>query len=245
MAATECGHGHIYDSDIYASCPYCNSAQPIINFNAPPPGQAAYSEDKTAPLGGGYGGYGGAAYSEDKTAPLSDGYGGGGLGGGFGTAGGPGDDVTRPPAGYRAAGERRATEDQPTEGLLGKKLGLEPVVGWLVCIEGADKGKDFRLWGRINTIGSSEKMDVCIKGDKTISKENHARLGYEPKHGDYHLIPAESTNPIYLNDQVVYTPMKLSPYDVLEFGETKLIFVPLCTSRFDWEKGIRGGEGGQ
>lgn len=235
MAATECGHGHIYDSDIYASCPYCNSAQPIINFTAPiggPRPAAAFSEDKTAPLGGGFGPS--AAFSEERTAPV-----GGGFGGGAGYA----DDVTRPPAGYQSARERRVDEDQHTVGIMQKKMGLEPVVGWLVCIEGKDKGKDYRLWGRINTIGSSERMDVCIKGDESITKENHARLGYEPKHNSYHLIPAESKNPIYLNDQVVYTPVQLHPYDILEFGETRLIFVPLCSPRFNWEKGVIGGEG--
>ncbi len=241
MAATECGHGHIYDPDIYASCPYCNSSQPIINFAAPSAGGpamgAAYSEDKTAPLGGGYGPS--AAYTEDKTAPL---------GGGFGNFGGYGGaapgDVTRPPLTYQSAKEKRADEDQHTVGIMQKKMGLEPVVGWLVCVDGKDKGKDYKLWGRINTIGSSERMDVCIKGDQSISKENHARLGYEPKHNSYHLIPADSKNPIYLNDQVVYTPVQLSPYDVLEFGETKLIFVPLCSSRFNWEDGVAGaGEG--
>ncbi len=233
MAATECGHGHIYDSDIYASCPYCNSSQPIINFAAPPAGAprvgAAYSEDKTAPLGGGYGPS--AAYAEDKTAPLSGGYGPADAGG-----------VTRPPLDVR---ERRADEDQHTIGIMQKKMGLEPVVGWLVCVEGKDKGKDYKLWGRINTIGSSARMDVCIKGDESISKENHARLGYEPKHNSYHLIPAESKNPIYLNDQVVYTPTQLSPYDVVEFGETKLIFVPLCSSRFNWEDGVTAGGDGE
>lgn len=247
MAATECGHGHIYDSDIYASCPYCNSAQPIINFAASPAGGggmgAAYSSDKTAPLGGGYGPS--AAYAEDKTAPLGGGYGGTAPLNGFGGAAATADDKTRPPVGYQPAREKRADEDQHTVGIMKKKMGLEPVVGWLVCVDGKDKGKDYKLWGRINTIGSSEKMDVCIKGDPSISREDHARLGYEPKHSSYHLIPAASKNPIYLNEQVVYTPMQLSAYDVLEFGETKLIFVPLCSSRFNWEDGVKDAGGGK
>lgn len=239
MAATECGHGHIYDSDIYASCPYCNSSQPIINFGAPPAGGpgmgAACGEDRTAPMGGGYGPA--AAYAEDKTAPLGGGFG--------GVPAATAADVTRPPLGYQSAKEKRADEDQHTVGIMQKKLGLEPVVGWLVCVDGKDKGRDYKLWGRINTIGSSERMDVCIRGDQSISKENHARLGYEPKHSSYHLIPADSKNPIYLNDQVVYTPTQLSPYDVLEFGETKLIFVPLCSARFNWENGVLdAGAGG-
>ena len=252
MAATECGHGHIYDSDIYASCPYCNSTQPVINFG----GGAG---DRTAPIGGGYGpqggGYGQAGPSvmdPGKTAPIGGGYGvqGGGmpvgemgktapLGGGYGPGVPTGEGgATQPPRGYKAR-EKRADEEQHTVGDMQQSMGLEPVVGWLVCIEGAEKGKDYRLLGRINTIGRSEKMDVCIKGDPTISKENHARLGYDPKNNRFRLIPAASSNNIYLNEDVVDMPTPLKAYDVMEFGQTKLVFIPLCSSRFSWADGVR------
>lgn len=230
MAATECGHGHIYDSDIYASCPYCNSAQPIIHFGAPQAWDADRGGTASVP----------AAYSEDKTAPI-----GGGFGPSVDFAGGivaVDSDVTRPPAGYQPARERRADEDQHTVGIMQQKMGLEPVVGWLVCIEGKDKGKDYKLLGRINTIGRSERMDVCIKGDQSISKEDHARLGYDPKNNRFRIIPASSTNNIYLNDDVVDISTRLKPYDVLEFGQTKLIFIPLCSSRFNWEDGLTDAE---
>ena len=109
-----------------------------------------------------------------------------------------------------------------------------------VCIEGKEKGTDYRLWGRINTIGRGEKNDVCIKSDMSISKENHARLGYDPKNNRFRLIPASSANNIYLNGDVVDIPTPLKAFDVMEFGETKLVFVPLCCESFSWEKGVSG-----
>lgn len=266
MTATECGHGHIYDSDIYASCPYCNSAQPVIQFDSAPAGQggwAAYDQGKTQPIQGGFGpsagfgagtptefgpggfgagptqgGFSQSAADPGRTAPLSGGF---GSSGGFGgpSAGTVCDNnVTQPPRGYRQ--ERRADEEQKTVGDLKEKLGLEPVVGWLVCIEGPEKGKDYRLWGRINTIGRGEKNDVCLKGDLSVSKENHARLGYDPKNNRFRLIPASSSNNIYLNGDVVDVPTPLHAFDLIEFGSTKLTFVPLCCESFSWEDGIRG-----
>lgn len=249
MAATECGHGHIYDSDIYASCPYCNSTQPVINFGGAPAG------DRTTPMGGGYIPQGVPTGAAGPTAPIGGGYGaqGGGIpvgdigktapiGGGYGAGIPTGDSgATQPPRGYRAR-EKRADEEQHTVGDMQQSLGLEPVVGWLVCIEGKEKGKDYRLLGRINTIGRSEKMDVCIKGDPTISKENHARLGYDPKNNRFRLIPADSANNIYLNEDVVDMPTPLKAYDILEFGQTKLVFIPLCSPRFSWADGVRGPE---
>lgn len=227
MATTECGRGHIYDSDIYPSCPYCSNTQPVINF------------DRTV-----RGGAQPAAYAEDRTAPVDFGRAGANAGfeGSRGTASVMQDDgVTQPPRDY--ARGRRADEGQHTVGDMGQRLGLELVVGWLVCIEGRDKGRAYELWGRINTIGRSERMDVCIKGDQSISKENHARLGYDPKNNRFRLIPAASTNNIYLNDDVVDVPTQLHSYDVIEFGETKLAFIPFCSSRFTWEKGMIPPEG--
>lgn len=230
MAATECGRGHIYDSDIYPSCPYCNNSQQIITFERPTIGSAG----QFAP-----GAMHAAAYSEDRTAPV------GGAAAFGGSQGGGSvmldDSVTQPPRDY--ARGRRVDEEQHTIGDMGQKLGMEPVVGWLVCIEGKEKGKAYELWGRINTIGRSEHMDVCIKGDPSISKENHARLGYDPKNNRFRLIPAASTNNIYLNDDVVDVPTRLHPYDVIEFGETKLAFIPFCSSRFTWEKGMIAPDG--
>ena len=55
MAATECGHGHIYDSDLYAACPYCNSTQPIIHFDGPAPGFGGMGGGSSHGGGGGRG----------------------------------------------------------------------------------------------------------------------------------------------------------------------------------------------
>lgn len=126
-----------------------------------------------------------------------------------------------------------------TVGVFQKRMSFEPVVGWLVCVEGPEEGKDYRIYGRNNTIGRSEKMDICIKGDSTISRENHARLAYDEKHNAFHLIPAESTNAIYLNDEPVYVPTKLEAYNVIEFGDCKLIFIPFCNDHFTWQTGLK------
>lgn len=214
MAAIECGRGHLYDPDIYASCPYCNSAQPVINFGGVPVGDAG----KTAPIGGG------APFVPGQEQAVVN------------------DGKTMPPKGYQT--QRKVDEENKTLGFMQEKLGLDPVVGWLVCIEGKEKGKDYKLRGQINTIGRSEKMDVCIRGDKTISSENHARLSYSEKNNRFKLIPAESRNIIYLNGEEVFAAEPLAAYDVIDFGETKLMFLPFCSERFTWsEAGEKKADG--
>ena len=180
----------------------------------------------------------------------------------FGATAAPaGYGATTVPAGYGAAhagrddtiGQtvmpeaiRRRMEqerDNRTVGEFKRKLGYEPVVGWLVCVEGPEVGKDYRLFGRINSIGRAEGNDVVLAQEHTVSQKNHVRLAYDAKHNNFQLIPGEGTNVTYLNDEPLYVPQKLNAYDVLEMGDTKLIFVPLCSERFRWpEKRTEGAE---
>src|SRR5215813_9514862 len=71
------------------------------------------------------------------------------------------------------AGGRYADEGA-TVGYFKEKIGLEPVVGWLVCVEGPDRGRDYRIRSQRNFIGRDTRMDISIAGDSQISRENHA-----------------------------------------------------------------------
>lgn len=122
-----------------------------------------------------------------------------------------------------------------TVGIYKKLMNTDPVVGWLVCTKGAEKGKDYRIYGKNNTIGRDERSDICIKGDKAISRENHAKLAYDRKHNNFHIIPADGAEVVYLNDEPVYVPTVLKAYDLLEIGESQFLFVPFCCDKFKWE----------
>jgi hypothetical protein len=34
-------------------------------------------------------------------------------------------------------------------------------------------------------------------------------------------------------------PSVLEAYDVIELGESRFVFVPLCNDRFDWKDGLK------
>ncbi|SJZ97613.1 FHA domain-containing protein [Selenihalanaerobacter shriftii] len=117
--------------------------------------------------------------------------------------------------------------------------GINPVVGWLVCIDGAQRGKDYRILSEKNFIGRSEDMHIYIKGDNAISRRNHAVISYNPKRRHFMLIPgAETTGIIYVNEEAIYAPTELSPYDVVGMGNSEFIFIPLCGQHFEWENDL-------
>jgi hypothetical protein len=121
--------------------------------------------------------------------------------------------------------------------IVRKKTGIDPVVGWLVCVKGPEKGRDYRIRSEKNTIGRSESMDICIAGDETISRSDQAFLVYDPKRRAFRIQAGTGRGLIYRNGEEVVTSEALLPYDVLEIGESEFLFVPFCGERFQWEKG--------
>jgi len=223
MALTECGRGHMYDPDVYNMCPYCN------------PGQAAAKGGQRVGIP--------VVAEGNRTAPVQHPANQAGSGVGISIADA---NKTLPPRGYGAPAGKAVTDDNKTVGMMKQSLGVDPVVGWLVCVKGKDKGKSFELKGRINSIGRAKSMDICLSGDMTISNENHARVGYSERGNAFHLIPADSKNVIYLNDEPIYMPTPLKPFDRIAFGETEVLFQALCGDNFSWaaaEEADKGGRG--
>ena len=112
---------------------------------------------------------------------------------------------------------------------------VDPVCGWIVCIEGTIVGKDYKLKSGKNFIGRSDDMDVQIIGDNSISDRNHAIIVYDSKKKNNVLLPGDSTGIAYLNGEPVYMPTELSTYDVIDLGKSKFLFVPFCGEHFEWE----------
>lgn len=225
MATTKCAKGHIYDPNVYGVCPYCNSQHKVINFA---PGE---EDGKTAPIGAqvGFGAteeMGHAQGGIGVTAP------GGMQGSEIGHTLPLDQDITQPPW-------KKTEILDPVKNMNGNR----PIVGWLVCINGPEKGKDYRLFTGKNWIGRSEKNDVSIKKDNTISGEKQAAVAYESKKGRFHLIDSDGSNTNYLNDEPIYGQAELKPYDVIEMGKTRLVFVPFCGEHFMWAAEEKAAEG--
>ena len=245
MAQIECGRGHLYDPDKYPTCPYCNTNQQITvaaagrtapirvtgtNRTAP---VSVTAPQRTAPLSGV------SVTAPQKTAPLS----------GISVTA---SSKTMPPRGYAPAAPAPAEAPEPTAppkfhgpsvldagktvGMMQEQMGFDPVVGWLACVEGPSRGKSYTIRGGINSIGRGDRMDITITGDRTISMENHARISYSDRNNRFNLLPGDGRNIVYLNGEEVFSATPLQAYDLIDFGETKLLFVPLCGERFTWKQ---------
>lgn len=109
-----------------------------------------------------------------------------------------------------------------------------PCVGWLVPLGGAHIGASFTLKVGKNFIGRGMDMDVALTGEKSVSRERHAIVIYEPRESIFLVQPGESSSLTYHNNKVVLMPVQLEAYDTITVGDVGLLFLPLCGKRFQW-----------
>lgn len=126
------------------------------------------------------------------------------------------------------------SNNSETVSVYQKTKGFDPVVGWLVCVEGASIGKDFIIKAERNFIGSDATMDIRILGDNSISAKKHAIISFNPKELIYRIAPGDSHGIVYVNNQEVFSPETLKHGDLIQIGQTTLMFVPLCNENFSW-----------
>lgn len=212
MDLKKCSNGHFYDGDKYSQCPHCNknsTADDDVTVNMEAMGKVMPDQS-----------------SYEKTDVKRD-----------QASGGNSGTVTLVQAVQAVSDSKISAEDDDmkTVSFYGNVQGKEPLVGWLVCIDGNAKGKGYELKTGKNFIGRSSSMDVVLEGDNSVSRERHAIITFEPKGRRFIAQPGESRELFYLNDNVVLENMELKYGDVVQIGKTLLKFVPFCGPDFSWD----------
>jgi hypothetical protein len=98
------------------------------------------------------------------------------------------------------------------------------LVGWLVVMDGDQKGEDFRLRDGQNTVGSALDSDVVLH-DQTVSAK-HASIRY--KDGKFFLSDLDSSNGTFVNGlEECVARVELNDSDMLRVGGVSLKFKAL------------------
>jgi len=133
----------------------------------------------------------------------------------------------------RAESMKPQPEDDKTIAITGGKTGFDPVVGWLVCTKGPERGRDYRLHSGQNFLGRSLKMSVVVQDDESISRDKHCSFIYDPKSCQFFIAP-EKGNTVFKNDALVKSAMPLREGDLIGIGESIFEFVPFCKEGNNW-----------
>lgn len=112
------------------------------------------------------------------------------------------------------------------------KAHVRPVVGWLVCVQGPDIGKDFRLHTHFNHVGRNKDQDVCLS-DPTVSGE-HFTVSYDMQHNHYFADMNKGSTFVYINSYPLGGRTVLKKGDQIKVGNSLLVFIPLEQQDVKW-----------
>ncbi len=126
--------------------------------------------------------------------------------------------------------------DQKTVAYYNFSNSIEPVVGWIVCVKGEYKGESFNIQSGRNNIGRSQSMNIALAQEKSVSREKHAAITFEPHQKKFFIQAGESSGLTYVNDEFLMTFRELEDYDKITLGESEFIFLRLVSDKFSWEK---------
>lgn len=204
-----CNKGHWYDTSVNKVCPHCKLESEKLGIRL----NDVEEDDHTISI---------------AEANLS-------LGDELGAI--IGNSIGNPITGAVIPGSSASGEDDDKTisfGFFGNSA-QPPVTGWLVCMTGTERGKDYRLHAGKNFVGRSPAMDVAMVDDKKISREKHCSVIYDPK-SDAFYVAAESGNLVYLNDELLEATAELEQDDKITIGDTSFIFIQLSRGKRKWEE---------
>lgn len=246
-----CNKGHFYDADVHAECPACSrsaeenafpktgivtdfpttgsymakhtplqensypktSAVDNISPEYPktaPVSSASQEFPRTAPIGG-------ASQEFPKTAPIED------------------TSQSFPKTAPVGTAENVPKTAPVGGGQSPSFKGWNPILGWLVCVQGGKQGKDFRLTQETTYIGRAASNDVCLDFDEAISRDTAITITYIKQSRVFRLNAEQSKNPVLVNQSPVLTELYLRDRDVISVGNTQLKLVCFCDASFAWE----------
>ena len=116
----------------------------------------------------------------------------------------------------------------------GQAAARDPVVGWLVVIEGPGKGSSVQIGNGQNTIGRDEARIRLDFGDPEISRSDHAVISYDPRANQFYIHQGTGRNLVYLEGKPVLAPQLLENGSRISIGGTTLRFVAFCDDGFRW-----------
>lgn len=131
--------------------------------------------------------------------------------------------------------EEAKTVFMPAANARVSESAFNPAVGWLVLLEGPGRGNHCPVYYGQNSVGRGEDQRIRLNfGDARITRDTHAFIVYDDVARKFYLRDNGKANLIRLNKSPVMAPMELKDRDLIQIGETTMLFVALCGADFDW-----------
>ena len=205
MALTTCPVGHYYDTDKVKECPVCKKLASIPVNHTDLQSQVTVSGYKIGEATGGI---------TELLSPLDTNV--------------SSFDIFEVETEYDAMSDSNSTIGFFELNGIGSFT-----AGWLVCVQGPDRGKSCTIEIGRNICGSNASNDIVFS-DKDILPNMHFSVVYEPKENKFFITPDKGA--VFHNGKFLNKPAILRNDDRITVGSTELVFVPFCNKNRSWDE---------
>lgn len=136
----------------------------------------------------------------------------------------------------QASSSPNASPEDDTTSDAGRYDVSDPVVGWLVVVNGPGRGRSLEIGYGANAIGRDSSQKLCVDfGDRCISRDRHAVVIFDPRSRRFYLQSGDVRNLTYIGESLVLAPTELNGGETIVVGETQLRFIRFCGPEFRWD----------
>ena len=215
MAVVRCNQGHYYDDEKFSRCPHCGIFAGVEE-----------KKGKNVEKKGFFSAFTRSKDDSKTVAKHESNY----------TDNRPMEDtVTVSLESVEKAPVKKPSDDGKTIGMFSATKGNDYVTGWLVCIDGVEKGRDFRIRHGFNWIGRDYDMDVILQSDISVSRQKHCAIVYDDRGNSFSIVP-NAGNELYKNGQPIHEPESIKTGDIIRVGMQNYEFIAFCREGREWEK---------
>lgn len=215
MAVVRCSQGHYYDDEKFSRCPHCGIFAGVEE-----------KKNKSMEKKGFFSMLSGAKDDSKTVARQENSY---------KNIKQSEDTVTVSMESIDKAPLKKPSDDGKTVGMFSAAKGNDYVTGWLVCIDGVEKGRDFRLRHGFNWIGRDYDMDIILPDDISVSRQKHCAIVYDDRGNNFSIVPNDG-NELYKNGKPVNDPEIIKTGDVIKVGMHSYEFIAFCREGREWER---------
>lgn len=105
---------------------------------------------------------------------------------------------------------------------------------FLVCIDGPMTGASFVFQEKKAIIGRQKNYEIALFRDNSVSRSPHAILSYDKDAIRYTVSCGDAEKRVMVNGVFINGETELKLYDVIGVGQSRLMFIPVCSDKFAW-----------
>ncbi len=107
--------------------------------------------------------------------------------------------------------------------------------GWLVVTGGVMAGRDFTIKTGENAVGRAYGTAIALTEDASVAERNHASVYYDAGGNSFSVKPGPDSGFLSVNGRSIASPAELRGGDMVRFGATHLVLIPLAGREFRWQ----------